>query len=507
MTVNNVNALGSLGTVQGGQTSVKPEEIVQERFDKLMDQMSVKLTAAQKPQTASVQTSLPQQATAQKAQETVQPKDAVKQENTAQPAETRESADTSAEDGNSAVSQEENGETAAVQGENAQDAEVREDVEEAAKELVGEISKVLDIPLEKVEEAMEVLRLTAVDLFDPTNLKQLLLNLTDSTDELSLVTDEGLYGNLQELFGTVNDTLGTLQEKLGLDADELKALLSEISAEEKQPVDTQEPVMTPAGEEPKVSVEGMKDYAVSVEKDGGTVQIKVTVDDASGQKHVSEQMTDTAKPEVSPLTKKGQEADTGHKEEGNAGQNAGQHAGNALLQNLTGHIEEAEAPAERPVYTQPETNQIMDQIVEYMKINIKPETQELEMQLHPASLGTVHVQLAAKDGVITAQFAAQNETVKAVLETQMIQLKEQFEEQGIKVEAVEVTVANHAYGEQFGGERDAADQNGENAKKGARRINLNLDEIEEEGMEELDDSERIAVEMMQANGNTVDYTA
>lgn len=509
MTVNNVNALGSLGTIQSGQTSVKPEEIVQERFDKLMDQMSVKLTAVQKPQTASVQTSLPKQATVEQAQETVQPKDAVKQENTAQPAETRESADTSAEGGNGAVSQEENGETAAVQEENAQDATVLEDVEEAAKELVAEVSKVLDIPLEKVEEAMEILGLTAVDLFDPTNLKQLLLNLTDSTDELSLVTDERLYSNLQELFGTVNDTLGTLQEELGLDADELKALLSEISAEEKQPVDTQtqEPVMTPVGEEPKASVEGMKDYAVSVEKDGGTVQIKVTVDDASGQKHVSEQMTDTAKPEEAPLTKKGQEADTGHREERNPGQNAGQHEGNAFLQHLTGHTEEVEAPVERPVYTQTQTTQIMDQIVEYMKINIKPETQELEMQLHPASLGTVHVQLAAKDGVITAQFAAQNETVKAVLETQMIQLKEQFEEQGIKVDAVEVTVANHAYGEQYGGEQEAADQENGGAKKNVRRINLNLDEMDEEGLDELDDSERIAVEMMQANGSTVDYTA
>ena len=149
----------------------------------------------------------------------------------------------------------------------------------------------------------------------------------------------------------------------------------------------------------------------------------------------------------------------------------------------------------------------MDQIVEYMKFNLKPEMQEMEMQLHPASLGTVHVQIAAKDGVVTAQFAAQNETVKAVLETQMIQLKEQFEEQGIKVAAVEVTVANHAYGEQFGGGQEAADQQSENAKKGARRINLNLDEMEEEGLEALDDSERIAVEMMQANGNTVDYTA
>ena len=242
---------------------------------------------------------------------------------------------------------------------------------------------------------------------------------------------------------------------------------------------------------------------MSVQKDGGTVQIKVTVDDASGEKHVSEQVTDTAKPETTPVLKKEDMAGSGHKGEENA---AGNSAGNAFLQNLTGQLEEVEAPAERPIYAQPETNQIMDQIVEYMKFNLKPEMQEMEMQLHPASLGTVHVQIAAKDGVITAQFAAQNETVKAVLETQMIQLKEQFEEQGIKVEAVEVTVANHAYGEQFGGEREA-EQNGQNAKKSARRINLNLDEMEGEGLEELDDSERIAVEMMQANGNTVDYTA
>ncbi|MDE7232530.1 MAG: flagellar hook-length control protein FliK, partial [Lachnospiraceae bacterium] len=249
----------------------------------------------------------------------------------------------------------------------------------------------------------------------------------------------------------------------------------------------------------EVSVEGMKDYAVSVQKDGGTVQVKVTVDDASGEKRVSEQITETARPETEPVSRK---ADTGHKGEGSmTGEQNAQHT---FLQNLTGQTEEVEAPVERPVYTQPETNQIMDQIVEYMKSNIKPETQELEMQLHPASLGTVHVQLAAKDGVITAQFAAQNETVKAVLETQMIQLKQQFEEQGIKVEAVEVTVANHAYGEQFSQEQDAQQQ-GEAAKKSTRRINL--DDLEEDALEEMEDSERIAVEMMQANGSTVDYTA
>ena len=504
MTVNNVNALSSFGTVQGSQASGKPEEVVQERFDKLMNKMSDQLTSLQKAQAgSSVAATASKQAVAESvksAQETAQPKDALRQDGAA---EAQKPGEAAADDAAGTAERDGNGMTTEAKDVQTQDTETQETVEKAAEELVGEIADVMDIPLEKVEEAMEVLGLTAVDLFDPANLKQLLLNLADNTDELALVTDETLYGNLQELFQAVNETLGALQEEFGLSAEELEALMAQMSAAEKS-VEAEEPVLTiPGTEEPEVSVEGMKDYAVSVQKDGGTVQIKVTVDDASGEKHVSEQVTDTGKPETTPVLKK-ESADTGHQGEEHA---AGNNAGSAFLQNLTGRMEEVEAPAERPVYTQPEANQIMDQIVEYMKFNIKPETQEMEMQLHPASLGTVHVQIAAKDGAITAQFAAQNETVKAVLETQMIQLKEQFEEQGIKVEAVEVTVANHAYGEQFGGERDAADQNGENAKKGARRINLNLDEIEEEGMEELDDSERIAVEMMQANGNTVDYTA
>lgn len=515
MTVNNVNALSSFGTVQGSQTSVKSEEVVQERFDKLMSKMSDQLAGLQKAQAGSAAAATaPKQTTLENAQETAQPKDVSKQESTDRAAETEkpEDANASADDAKDAVEQEgEGGRTTEAKDAQTQDAETQETVEKAAEELVSEIVEVMDIPLEKVEEAMEALGLTAVDLFDPANLKQLLLNLTGNADELALVTDETLYGNLQELFRTVNETLVTLQDELGLSAEELDTLMAQMSAGEKAPVE-EEPILsvpetemeTPLTEEPEVSVEGMKDYAVSVQKDGSTVQIKVTVDDASGEKHVSEQVTDTAKPETTPVMKKEEMADTGHKGEEHA---AGSNAGNAFLQNLTGRMDEVEAPVERPVYTQPETNQIMDQIVEYMKFNIKPETQEMEMQLHPASLGTVHVQIAAKDGVITAQFAAQNETVKAVLETQMIQLKEQFEEQGIKVDAVEVTVANHAYGEQFGGDQDAAGQQNENAKKGARRINLNLDEIGEDGLEALEDSERIAVEMMQANGNTVDYTA
>lgn len=71
-----------------------------------------------------------------------------------------------------------------------------------------------------------------------------------------------------------------------------------------------------------------------------------------------------------------------------------------------------------------DTENIMRQIMDYMKIQVKADTSNLEMQLHPASLGTVQVQIASKGGAVTANFIAQNETVKAALESQMVQLIE-----------------------------------------------------------------------------------
>ena len=363
-------------------------------------------------------------------------------------------------------------------------------MEKSAKDLVEDIAEKMDMTPEEVEKAMEILGLTAVELFDTDNLKQLLLSLSGNTDEMALLTDETLYGNLQDLLGTVEESLTTLQEELGLSDEEMEALMKQMLAGQDG---------TGVVEEPEVNLEGMKDYTVSVQKDGETVQVKVTVDDESGNKSVQESVTGTSAKEVQDSQKmQERDASAGNGREGREGQ--------ALLQ-AEAPAEIPEVPAEAPAeYRSMQTQEIMNQIVEYMKINVKADTQTMELQLHPASLGTVNVQIVAKDGGLTAHFTTQNETVRAVIETQLIQLKHQFEEQGIKVDAVEVTVANHAYGEQFSQDGGNTEQDQSKASKGRRRINLDQLEGEEE-LEEMEDSDRIAVEMMQANGGTVDYMA
>ena len=127
------------------------------------------------------------------------------------------------------------------------------------------------------------------------------------------------------------------------------------------------------------------------------------------------------------------------------------------------------------------------------------------MQLNPEHLGSLHIRLSSKQGNVTAQFVVQNEAVRAALEMQMIQLKENFAEQGIKVDAVEVTVESHAFNQNMQQSNEQNAQAEAQARKTSpRSINLLNDNWAEE---ELTEEEQLVAEMMEANGNTVDYMA
>ena len=146
----------------------------------------------------------------------------------------------------------------------------------------------------------------------------------------------------------------------------------------------------------------------------------------------------------------------------------------------------------------------MNQVIESIHVSVQPETSDIEMLLNPESLGTVNVHLSSKEGTVTAQFTTQNEQVKAILEDQMIELKETFEAKGVKVDNIEVQVQTNAFAQEYENSRERNNQDEERTNRRARRINLNA---LEEMPEELTEEEAISVSMMEANGSTVDYMA
>ena len=148
---------------------------------------------------------------------------------------------------------------------------------------------------------------------------------------------------------------------------------------------------------------------------------------------------------------------------------------------------------------------IVRQIVQQVKVQVKPDTVSMELQLNPENLGKVNLHVSSKEGAVTAQLFVQNETVKQAIEGQIMVLREAMQQQGIKVEAVEVTVET---GDSSRNLEQHEEDSKENAREQARKVsrkNINL----LNGLEEVDleEEEILRTHIMRQSGNSLDMNA
>ena len=88
-------------------------------------------------------------------------------------------------------------------------------------------------------------------------------------------------------------------------------------------------------------------------------------------------------------------------------------------------------------------NDIIKQIVKNIKVSFKDNISSVEMHLHPASLGSVKINVSIKNGEKSAQFIVQNESVKKIVEIQMVELNNVLEEKGQKIKEIEIVVSDY----------------------------------------------------------------
>lgn len=377
----------------------------------------------------------------------------------------------------------------------------------AAVELLEQIADTLGVPVEELKAVMEELGMEQLDVLDPGALGELILKVGGAQDSSALVTNEELYGSYRELMGELEAVLEDCSKALGLDQDQVKMLtqqLQEIPVQNdeqqaEQPRD-EIPVSVEISEEPAEDVQVVPERTPQAEE-------PVEQEPKAGQETEGAVVSEETPTQVWNRENTGEQTGAGEERGSRHRESPGEQNLNLFAQNLrTEQFQPQLQRSEALSASQWDTSSqdIMRQIMDYMRINLKPELTNLEMQLHPASLGTLQVQVASKGGVITANFITQNEAVKSALESQMIQLKESFEEQGVKVEAIEVTVQSHAFERNLEQGRGSGNQGRTPERKArTRRIDLN-DPL---SAEELDQEDALAAEIMTANGSTVDYTA
>ena len=98
---------------------------------------------------------------------------------------------------------------------------IEENVKEAAVIMVEKIAEVFDVTVEEVEQVLETLGLTAIDLLNGENLNQVVLELNPECDAMTLMTNEELFADLKGLMNTAQELKSQIVQNFNLSEEEM----------------------------------------------------------------------------------------------------------------------------------------------------------------------------------------------------------------------------------------------------------------------------------------------
>ena len=403
--------------------------------------------------------------------------------------------------------------------------DLAEEISEITNQIVDKIKSEFEVTDEEIEEAMEVLGLTIADLTKPTELRNLLMELTGTTDSIELLTNVELYDSVKEVTDFASNLFTEVAKDFSLSTEQLTEMINTESFEEAlNEVDvsvTSNEAETEADAEvvSEVTVDKTTDAALAFENsDKANANANETKPVESNNSNESEEVPiDTEKKAPDKIEKPESFAQSNlmndeamnERSENRKSFNFDSSKNQEFTFNQTQAVTNQTVNTVGDIVetvtsytTGTDTDSIMRQVTDYVKVHISEDVTKMEIELHPASLGTVNMQINSQNGQITAHLTVQNELVKSVLETQMIKLQETFDEQGTKVSAIEVTVAEYSLNSQSDNNY-SEERNGRNY--GSKKKGINLNEIG--SLDELDEEEQLEAKVMEMNGSSVNYTA
>ena len=359
------------------------------------------------------------------------------------------------------------------------DDNLKEDVAQAVSDIKDKIKETMDVSDEDIENAMEQLGIGIVDLLDPQSVTDLVIALSGNSDSLEFLTDASAVANLEDIINTVDEVTQNLTETYNIDITSVKDIVKDFQNDSDEAVASEQPVN-----------KQITDY-----QDDKQNEKAVTEDTKESITDVIAEKTEV-KSEAAFTDEKKNDSDTHLQDKNNDGIEK-------ITSDMTQSIQKAFSEVVDETSAVNEVD-IVRQVVEQIKVTTTQQLSSIEVMLNPENLGKVHVAVTAKQGIVTAQLTAQNEQVKAALENQMTALKEQFNNQGVKVEAVEITVQSHGFESEQNLEGNNSNQ-AQQEKKSHRKLDLSS----LEGLDESDmTSEEIRAKDAIVNGNSsVEYSA
>ena len=348
-----------------------------------------------------------------------------------------------------------------------------------AELLSNKLKKLLNVDDETLQNLLQ--GLTMQDLLDPAVMKDFILQINDATS-VDLLIDESLNNLMQQAMQLLDEVLNVVDETVISTEVPVEELLpEESSSAQTEPqetvVDAEKPQTVEAKTEtvaqttPEEDVTRTDGKSVETQTVDTEVQVTVQTEDAGDSDASADMMKQNAEGVISNL--------------------------NQAMAQATG-----EEIAATPFDTSVTQTDIVRQVVDEIRVNLSKDVTSMTLQLNPEQLGKVQIHVSTKNGVMQAQIIAETEAAKAAVESGLAVLKEAFENQDLKVDAIEVMVGTPDYFMEESGAEAQMEQKEQKSGNSTGPVNFtgNSDDdiIEDVSLE---------TEMMKAQGNQVNYMA
>lgn len=377
------------------------------------------------------------------------------------------------EDKSSVTGSVKNADTSSISDVNskADNKDVTDTVKEVCEDIKDAIKEEFDVSDEDIKVAMELLGLTALDLLSTAKVAELIEQLT-GTDALTLITNEDMMQSFNNIINVVDEANADIAGMLGVKTEEVGIVLEQNN------------IVPVVNSEDTAKQDNVKEADTKNADDN----INQTVDN---QESLSEVL-------AKKITTESDSKAKNNMSESNEANNKVTYAD--VADNMISNITDTFADIITEGISTVKEADIVNQVIDSVKLMASRELTSMEVMLNPEHLGSVHITVTARNGIVSAQITAQNEQVKTALENQMVTLREQFESQGLKVDAVEITVMAHSFeaGQNFG-------QSESERKQGESKVHrkLDLSSFDDELEEDLEST----APAPKAEGSSVEYLA
>lgn len=347
--------------------------------------------------------------------------------------------------------------------------------DEIEENFIGELAEKLNISVKEIKDLLDELNMSIFDLLDVNNFNNFMQNLLDVENPIDIITSDELQSAYSLSTDVVEKYKKILDESVDLSTENATSNI-EFKKEENITDDVKEVLSDKFN--PNENQESSDE--VTEPKEAPIVEIKNTAKENNSQfKGNSEQNSNETL-----LTQ-----DTNQNfNYVNTSYNYQQFQQQAIVDDIVSNISNASSTKD--------VHQIINQIVDKIKVDIKPDVSEMKLLLKPDTLGELSLKITTQNNIVTAQFVAESQQVKEVLQANFNNLKDTLQQLGLIIDEISVSV-----GQQNSESRQQFEQNQQKSKHRMSQIINSINDAEDINVENNYDNP------YELSDNQVDYMA